>query len=198
MLDTKTCRLIDPGLSSERVPYRDRTTNSRPKLLKGSAIWLNVHKVGSTPRHTDWLTLSAAKWLWIHRCECTQRLQSPVSSNFLFKRQVFVLFWGRRFRLQCWDSCSRGTDTTYADTGTKCCRAAIRESLLLRTKFPDMAQGSFPSKLASYPSNRPRRVVYPHCLDSRVIDGAKFVSRTYRPRSTPRKHYFSASGSHFC
>jgi hypothetical protein len=56
----------------------------------------------------------------------------------------------------------------------------------------------------------------PHCLDNRLIDGSKFVSpthrpplnnyhslalvreRTNRPPSTPQKHYFSASGTHFC
>jgi hypothetical protein len=38
----------------------------------------------------------------------------------------------------------------------------------------------------------------PHCLDSRLTDGGKFVSPTHRPRSTPQKHYFSASCNHFC
>jgi hypothetical protein len=38
----------------------------------------------------------------------------------------------------------------------------------------------------------------PHCLDNRLIDGRKVVSPTHRPRSTPPKHYFSASGTHFC
>jgi hypothetical protein len=38
----------------------------------------------------------------------------------------------------------------------------------------------------------------PHCLDSRVTDGRKVVSLTHRPRSTPQKHYFSASDTHFC
>jgi hypothetical protein len=27
-----------------------------PNPWKGSNIWSNIHKVGSTPRHTDWLT----------------------------------------------------------------------------------------------------------------------------------------------
>jgi hypothetical protein len=38
----------------------------------------------------------------------------------------------------------------------------------------------------------------PHCLDSLLTDGGKVVSPTLRPRSTPQKHYFSASGTHFC
>jgi hypothetical protein len=38
----------------------------------------------------------------------------------------------------------------------------------------------------------------PHCLDSRLADGGEAVSPTHRPRSTPQKHYFSASGTHFC
>jgi hypothetical protein len=38
----------------------------------------------------------------------------------------------------------------------------------------------------------------PHCLDNRLTDGSKVVCHTHRPRSTPQKHYFSASGTHFC
>jgi hypothetical protein len=38
----------------------------------------------------------------------------------------------------------------------------------------------------------------PHCLDNGLTDGGKFVSPTYRPRSAPYKHYFSASGTYFC
>jgi hypothetical protein len=38
----------------------------------------------------------------------------------------------------------------------------------------------------------------PHCLDSRLIHEGKVVILTHRPRSTPHKHYFSASGTHFC
>jgi hypothetical protein len=37
----------------------------------------------------------------------------------------------------------------------------------------------------------------PHCLDVRLIDDGKVVSPTHRPRSTPQKHYFSASDTHF-
>jgi hypothetical protein len=38
----------------------------------------------------------------------------------------------------------------------------------------------------------------PHCLDNRLTDGGKAVSPKHRPRSTPQKHYCSASGTHFC
>jgi hypothetical protein len=37
-----------------------------------------------------------------------------------------------------------------------------------------------------------------HCLDNRLIDGGKVVSPTYWPRSAPKKHLFSVSGTHFC
>jgi hypothetical protein len=38
----------------------------------------------------------------------------------------------------------------------------------------------------------------PYCLDNRPIDGGKVISPTHRPHSTPKKYYFSASGTHFC
>jgi hypothetical protein len=38
----------------------------------------------------------------------------------------------------------------------------------------------------------------PHCLNNRLKYGSKVVSPTHRQRSTPQKHYFSASGTHFC
>jgi hypothetical protein len=36
-----------------------------------------------------------------------------------------------------------------------------------------------------------------HCLDSRLTDGGEVVSFMHRPPSTPQKHYFFASGTHF-
>jgi hypothetical protein len=38
----------------------------------------------------------------------------------------------------------------------------------------------------------------PHCLDNRLTDGGEVVRLTRRPRSTPQKHFFPASGIHFC
>jgi hypothetical protein len=38
----------------------------------------------------------------------------------------------------------------------------------------------------------------PHCLDKRLTDGGKVVSPTHRAHFTPRKHYFSVSGTNFC
>jgi hypothetical protein len=35
-------------------------------------------------------------------------------------------------------------------------------------------------------------------LDYRITDGGKATSSTHRRRSTAQKHYFSASGTHFC
>jgi hypothetical protein len=38
-----------------------------------------------------------------------------------------------------------------------------------------------------------------HCLDNQLTtDGGKVISLMHRPRSTPQKYYFSASGTHFC
>jgi hypothetical protein len=38
----------------------------------------------------------------------------------------------------------------------------------------------------------------PHFLDNRLTDGGEVVSLAGQPRSTPQKHYFSASVTHFC
>jgi hypothetical protein len=38
----------------------------------------------------------------------------------------------------------------------------------------------------------------PNCIDSRLTDVGKIVIPTHRPRSTPQKHNFSSSGTHFC
>jgi hypothetical protein len=35
-------------------------------------------------------------------------------------------------------------------------------------------------------------------MDNRLTDGCKVVSPMHRPRSPPQRHYFSASGTHFC
>jgi hypothetical protein len=35
-------------------------------------------------------------------------------------------------------------------------------------------------------------------VDNRHTHGGEIVSPTHRQRSTPQKHYFSASGNHFC
>jgi hypothetical protein len=35
-------------------------------------------------------------------------------------------------------------------------------------------------------------------LGNRLTDSSKVVSPTHRTRSTPQKHYFSASGTHVC
>jgi hypothetical protein len=37
----------------------------------------------------------------------------------------------------------------------------------------------------------------PYCLDNRLADGGEVIILTHRPRSTPQKCYFSASGTHF-
>jgi hypothetical protein len=38
----------------------------------------------------------------------------------------------------------------------------------------------------------------PHCLDNQLTNVVNVVSPKHQPRSTPHKHYFSASGTHFC
>jgi hypothetical protein len=36
-----------------------------------------------------------------------------------------------------------------------------------------------------------------YSIDNGLTDGGKVVSPTHRQRSTPQKHYFSVSGTHF-
>jgi hypothetical protein len=38
----------------------------------------------------------------------------------------------------------------------------------------------------------------PHCLDNGLTNGGTAGRPTHRPHSTPQKHYFSTSGTHFC
>jgi hypothetical protein len=38
----------------------------------------------------------------------------------------------------------------------------------------------------------------PHCLDSRLTDGGKFISPKHLPRSITKKQYISLSDTHFC
>jgi hypothetical protein len=63
---------FDSDLSSERTPHKDRTTNSRPKLLKRKQYLVKRSQSGidtKTYWMTDWLTdwLWAVKWLWLWR-----------------------------------------------------------------------------------------------------------------------------------
>jgi hypothetical protein len=37
----------------------------------------------------------------------------------------------------------------------------------------------------------------PRCLDNQLTDGGKVVSPRHWSRSTPQKHYFSVSSTHF-
>jgi hypothetical protein len=38
----------------------------------------------------------------------------------------------------------------------------------------------------------------PHCQDNWLTDGGEVVSPMHPPHSTPQKHYFYVSGTHFC
>jgi hypothetical protein len=62
------------GLSSERAPHRDRTTNSRPKHLKRKQYLFRRPQSGLDTRHADWLTVSRKVTLtienWKTYCLC--------------------------------------------------------------------------------------------------------------------------------
>jgi hypothetical protein len=38
----------------------------------------------------------------------------------------------------------------------------------------------------------------PHCLNNLLTNGGKVARPTHWPRCIPQKHYFAASGTHFC
>jgi hypothetical protein len=67
------CKIVNtftkdrPGFSSERAPHRDRTTNSRPKLLKRKQYLVKCPQSWLDTK-TFWLTdwLRAVKWLWVN------------------------------------------------------------------------------------------------------------------------------------
>jgi hypothetical protein len=56
-------QMTDPSSRQRGHPTETGQQIPDPNSWKGSNIWSNVHKVGLTPRHTDWL--SAVKWLWL-------------------------------------------------------------------------------------------------------------------------------------
>jgi hypothetical protein len=60
---------------------------------------------------------------------------------------------------------------------------------------PRVLRFPLPSKVEAYGGEMSR---IPHCLDNGLTESGKVVSPTHRPRSTPQKHYFLASGTHFC
>jgi hypothetical protein len=51
-------QMTDPVSHQRRHPIQMGQQIPDPNPWKESNIWSNVHKVGSTPRHTDWLTVS--------------------------------------------------------------------------------------------------------------------------------------------
>jgi hypothetical protein len=57
-----------------------------PNSWKASNIWSNVHKVGSTPRHTD--RLSPVKWLWLWLYSL------PSRNGFILRDMAFVVLCG--------------------------------------------------------------------------------------------------------
>jgi hypothetical protein len=59
---------VRPRLSSERAPHRDRTTNSRPKILKRKQYLVKRPQSGLDTKTywlTDWLSAVNLLWLWL-------------------------------------------------------------------------------------------------------------------------------------
>jgi hypothetical protein len=84
-----------PGLSSERAPHSERTTNFRPKLLKRKQYLVKRPQNGLDTK-TYWLTgwLSAVKWLCLWksltyhgvRTQC----RTDVLSLWSWKRNILL------------------------------------------------------------------------------------------------------------
>jgi hypothetical protein len=58
------------------------------------------------------------------------------------------------------------------------------------------------TKFSTTYSKRTKKILiqpyHQQCLDNPITDGSKADSPKHQPHSTPQKHYFSASGTHFC
>jgi hypothetical protein len=59
-----------PDLSSERAPPTDKTENSRLVLFLKKQTLVRSPKVGSTPRRTDWLTVSRKVTVTVTVTDC--------------------------------------------------------------------------------------------------------------------------------
>jgi hypothetical protein len=79
-----------PGLSSERAPHTDKARHFRPKHLKRKQYLVKRPQSGSTPRHTDWLTVSCKVIL----TACTI-ITLPDSWNGNWLRIFFFYFFFR-------------------------------------------------------------------------------------------------------
>jgi hypothetical protein len=81
---TRLCPRKDrPGLSSERAPYRDRTRNSRPKLLKRKQYVVKRPQSGLDTK-THWLTVSL---------KVTLTLQASVLHCYIWQHCMFMYPW---------------------------------------------------------------------------------------------------------
>jgi hypothetical protein len=85
-----------PGLSSDRARHRDRTTNSRPELLKRKHYLVKHRQIGLDTKTfwlTDWLTLSRK----VTDSDNTQRLEkeaiSGQTSTKWARRQDILTDW---------------------------------------------------------------------------------------------------------
>jgi hypothetical protein len=100
-----------PSLSSERVPQRDRTTNSRPKLLKRKQYLVKRPQSGLDTK-TYWLTVSRKatltltlrRWSWRMSRDFMKepRWSRQVWQNLLVKAVAQERWFGRRRKLYVW------------------------------------------------------------------------------------------------
>jgi hypothetical protein len=105
MVNVHTDKLLDCDLQRTDPASRQggRPTEtiqqiSDPNTWKGSNIWSNIHKVGSTPRQTDWLT--AVKWLWlwllIRGLEVNENNPQAAVLRLRLSYPVLVTYWFAR------------------------------------------------------------------------------------------------------
>jgi hypothetical protein len=78
-----------------------------------------------------------------------------------------------------------------------------RHDNVLRSKREKRGKGNKEKKGFPYKTGRGglygcEKLRISYYLDNLMTDGGKVVNPTHRPSSTPQKHYFSASGTHFC
>jgi hypothetical protein len=91
-----------PGLSSERAPHRERTINSRPKLLKRKQYLVKRPQSGLATK-TYWLTV--VMWLWLEYGAGSKQVMFSSETSVDFHRDT----WPKSKKIKLFVAIAAGT-----------------------------------------------------------------------------------------